>query len=582
MPLDATFIASLAAEFTCRLQDGRIDKVYQPERDEIVLSVRSPRENLRLLFCAGHQNPRAQITEIRKPNPPEAPLFCMLLRKHLGGGKITAVTQPDFERMLCLSVSAYNELGDKTEKKLIAEFTGRNPNIILLDENGKIIEAAHHVDLSSGRGILPGLTYCPPPLQDKRDPFSVSEEECARLLSEMPDALGWKALSVLFRGLSPMAAKCIAAESTGNEEIAVRGNEAALACGFKTFFEKVQNEEFAPHLLYSPDGTPVDFTAYEPSAHRDILKVEKGESPSKVLDVFFSDRDKSDRMRQKGASLKKRVSSILERLYKKIGIHEGTLAETENMEKFRVFGELLVANLYRVEAGAEKVTLENFYENMAPVTIPLDKTKNASVNAQMYFKKYRKMKTAAVVVREELGKAKEEAAYMETVLEAIERAEDTDALAEIRRELSEGGYIKEEKGKKKQKDAQSPILSFSLDGFTVLVGRNNRQNDAVTLRHSRAEDLWLHVKDMPGAHVLIKSERQEIPDAVILRAAAIAAYYSGGKASNQVPVDYTKVKNVWKPSGAKPGMVLYENQHTVYVKPQTPELDTKTEISGKN
>lgn len=582
MPLDATFIASLTAEFSCRLEEGRIDKVYQPERDEIVLSVRTPKENLRVLFSAGHQNPRAQITEIRKPNPPEAPLFCMLLRKHLGGGKIISVTQPDFERMLCLTVSAYNELGDKTEKKLIAEFTGRNPNIILVDENGKIIDAAHHVDLSSGRGILPGLTYTPPPLQDKRAPFAVSEEECARLLSEMPDALGWKALAAFFRGLSPMAAKCIAAESTGNEDAPVRGNEAALSRGFIKFFKRVASGEFSPHLLYSPDGTPVDFTAYAPFAHKDILKAEKGESPSRVLDIFFTDRDKSDRMRQKSANLKKRAASILERLYKKIGIHEGTLAETENMEKFRIYGELLLSNLYRVAPGAEEVILENFYKDMEPMAVPLDKTKNASVNAQMYFKKYRKMKTAAVVVREELKKAKEEAAYMETILEAIERAEDTFVLSEIRRELSEGGYIKEEKGKKKEKSVATKPLSFVIEGFTVLVGRNNRQNDAVTLRLSRAEDLWFHVKNMPGAHVLIKSERQEIPDSVVLRTASVAAYYSGGRESNQVPVDYTKVKNVWKPSGAAPGMVLYENQHTVYVKPEAPEIDGKTEFQGKN
>ena len=578
MPLDAAFIACMAAELRDRLSDGRIDKVYQPERDEIVLSVRTPKENLRLIFCAGHQNPRVQLTEIRKPNPSEAPLFCMLMRKHLGGGRITGITQPDSERMLILSVSGYNEMGDRTEKKLVAEFTGRNPNIILLDENGKIIEAAHHVDLSSGRGILPGLTYCPPPLQDKRDPFSVSEEECARLLSQMPDALGWKALSLLFRGLSPMAAKCIAAESTGMEDAPVRGNEEALARGFMLFFERIRTGAFSPSLLYSPEGEVVDFTAYEPFAHKNALRVEKGESMSRLLDIFFVDRDKSDSLRQKGAGLKKRASSILERLYKKIAIHESTLAQAENMEKFRIYGELLLANLHRAAPGAEEVTLENFYDNMAPVTIPLDKTKNVSVNAQLYFKKYRKMKTAAVVVLQERKKAREEAAYMETVLEAIERAESTDSLAEIRKELAEGGYIKEEKGKKKQKDVPSAPLSFKIEDFSVLVGRNNRQNDLVTLRLSRAEDIWLHVKDMPGAHVLIKSERQAVPDTVILRAAALAAYFSGGKGGNQVPVDFTKAKHVWKPSGARPGMVLYDNQHTVYVKPQNPEIDVKTEL----
>ncbi len=387
MPLDALAIACMTAELKSRLSDGRIDKVYQPERDEITLAVRTPQENLRLLFSAGHANPRVHITEVRKKNPPEAPLFCMLLRKHLSGGKIIEITQPDFERMLCLSVSVYNEMGDRTEKKLIAEFTGRNPNIILLDENGKIIDAAHHVDLSTGRGILPGLTYCPPPPQDKENPLFVGEEDCFARLSELPEALGAKALQTLFRGLSPMAAKCIAAESTGEEDAPVRGNEAALSRGFVRFFDRVRAGEFSPSLLLSPEGEPVDFTAYEPYAHKDILKVEKMESLSQVMDAFFSGRDKSDRMRQKGASLKKRASSLLERLYKKIGIHEGTLAMAESMEQYRIYGELLLANLYRVEPGMAEVTLENFYENMAPVTIPLAKTKHASVNAQLYFKK---------------------------------------------------------------------------------------------------------------------------------------------------------------------------------------------------
>ncbi len=575
MPLDASAIACMVYELRTRLADGRIDKVYQPERDEITLAVRTPRENLRLLLSAGHANPRLHITEVRKKNPQDAPMFCMLLRKHLAGGKITEITQPDFERMVRFTVSTYNELGDKTERFLIAEFTGRNPNIILTDENGKIIDAAHHVDLSSGRGILPGLTYCPPPLQDKTDPLSANAETCATLLTTMPEALGAKALMTLFRGLSPMAARCIAAESCGNEDAPVRGNVEALSQGFVRFFDRIKREEFSPSLLITPEGNAADFTAYVPTAHKDIMTIEKAESLSAVLDAYYARRDQNDRMRQKSASLKKRAASLLERLHKKIGIHEATLADTENMEKYRIYGELLCANLYRATPGADGITLENFYNNMEPIHIPLDKTKNASVNAQLYFKKYRKLKTAAVVVQEELVRAKEEAAYMETVLETISRAEDEDALAEIRREMVSGGYIKEENRSKKQKETPSAPLQFDINGFSVLVGRNNRQNDLVTLRLSRAEDIWLHVKNMPSSHVLIQSQRREVPDDVILRAAAITAYYSAGRDSAQVPVDFTAVKNVWKPSGAKPGMVLYEKQHTVYVTPAAPEIDAK-------
>lgn len=575
MPLDATAIACMQRELNIRLQDGRIDKVYQPERDEITLSVRTPKETVRLVISAGHTNPRLHITEVRKKNPAEAPMFCMLLRKHLAGGKIVEISQPDFERILRFTVRIYNEMGDLTERFLYAEFTGRNPNIILTDEKGKIIDAAHHTDLSAGRTILPGMLYTPPPLQEKENPLLGDEARCVALLETMPEALAEKAMVTLFRGISPMAARCIAAECFGREDVRVGDNIPALAAGMVRFFDRVKNGGFSPSLLLTPEGEPVDFTAYEPFSCRDVLKVEKADSLSAVMDAFYTRRDQNDRMRQRGAGLKKRAVSLLERARKKISIHEATLSDTANMEKYRIYGELLCANLYRVRPGDTEAVLENFYENMEPVRIPLDQTKNASANAQLYFKKYRKLKTAAVVVQEELERAREEAAYMETVLDAISRAEDEDALAEIRRELSAGNYIKEETRGKKQKDMPAMPLRLTVGDFSVLVGRNNRQNDQVTLKLSRAEDIWLHTKNIPGSHVLIQAQHREVPEEVIRRAAEIAAWYSAGQRSAQVPVDYTAVKNVWKPSGAKPGMVLYEKQHTVYVTPACPETDTK-------
>lgn len=571
MPLDATALACLVSELTPRLAEGRIDKIYQPERDEIVVQIRTVKENLRLLISAGHANPRLHLTEVKKKNPMEAPLFCMLLRKHLSGGKITEIRQPDFERIIRFTVSVYNELGDKTERFLIAEFTGRNPNIILTDETGKIIDAVYHTDLTSGRGILPGLMYMPPPLQEKTDPFSVDKETCRALISTMSEAKAVRALGTLFRGLSPMAARCIAAESTGDEDAPVSGNEDALTDGCMRFFERIRENRFTPSLLKTHTGETVDFTAYTPYGAKDVLLVETMESLSRVLEAFYIGRDRGDRMRQKSAALKKRVVGLIERLEKKIGIHKLTLSETENMEKFRVYGELLCANLYRAQTGMSEIELEDFYNNMEKVRIPLDKTKNPSQNAQNYFKKYRKMKTAAVVVKEELERAKEEKAYMESVLEAILRAEEEETISEIRRELISGGYVREENRGKRQKEVPSAPLEFELEDFSVLVGRNNRQNDMVTFRLSRAEDIWLHVKNMPGSHVLIRAQHREVPDTVILRAAQIAAYYSGGRESGQVPVDYTEVKNVRKPSGAAPGMVIYDSQHTVYVTPQSPQ-----------
>ncbi len=576
MPLDATAIACMAAELRTRLRDGRIDKIYQPEKDEIILAVRTPRENLRLLISAGHANPRIHITEVRKKNPAEAPLFCMLLRKHLSGGKIMEICQPDFERLIRITVSTYNELGDKTERILYAEFAGRNPNIILTDAKGKIIEAAHHTDLTAGRSILPGLPYAPPPLQDKTNPLSVDRETCIRLLSDMVLSTAPKALTTLFRGISPMAARSIAARATCNEDAMVGGNEEKIAESFAAFFDAVRREDFSPSLLLSPEGETVDFTAYVPYAAKGLLQIETEETFSRILERFYEKRDRSDRMRQKSATLKKRVTALLERAQKKIGIHLATLSDTETMEESRIYGELLYANLYRAETGMRQITLENFYADMAPVTIPLDCAKTPAQNAEAYFKKYRKMKTAAVVVREELKKAEAEAQYMASVLESIARAEDEAALMEIRQELSSGGYIKSETRGKKQKEAPAAPLEYEIEGFSVLVGRNNRQNDFVTLRLSRAEDIWLHTKEHPGSHVLIRTQHREAPDSVVRRAAELAAWHSSARESAQVPVDYTRAKHVWKPSGARPGMVLYEKQHTVYVVPKGPE-----EFSGE-
>ncbi len=570
MPLDAICVACMQSELSARLTDGRIDKIYQPERDEITLSVRTPRETVRLLISAGHQNPRIHITEIRKKNPAEAPLFCMLLRKHLAGGKLLDISQPDFERVLRFTAEVYNELGDKTYRYLYAEFAGRNPNIILTDENHKIIEAAHHQDLSSGRGILPGMTYTMPPLQEKENPLTETAEECKMRLLSMPEALAEKALVTLYRGVSPMAARCIVAESLGTDSAPVRENEDKLAAGFIRFFERVRNSAFVPTLLRTPEGETVDFTAYTPSAALDVFATEPMESMSAVLDAFFTRKDQADRMRQKGAGLKKQVSLLLGRLERKMVLHEATLRDTENMELYRMYGELLCANVYRTPQGADSVTLENFYDNMTPVTIPLEKGKAASQNAQTYFKKYHKLKTAARVVEEELARAKSEHAYLETVSDAITRAEDGDALEEIRRELEAGKYIKAEKRGKKQKETPLAPLEFTFDGYTLLVGRNNRQNDLVTFRLSRAEDTWLHVKNMPGSHAILKGSLP-VPEDVLYRSAQLAAYFSSGRDSSQVPVDYTKAKHVWKPGGAKPGMVPYEKHLTLYVTPASPE-----------
>ncbi len=567
MPLDSTALCRMAHELSAAAVGSRIEKITQPERDEVVLLLRTLGGHQRLVISADPQNPRIHITEMRKQSAPEAPLFCMLLRIHLGGGKITKIVQPGFERMLQIFVTARNEMGDAVEKCLSAEFAGRHANIILLDADGKIIDAVHHTDLTSGRGILPGLLYTPPPPQDKADISCLTKEEATALLSAQPaDTLAEKALVRLFGGISPLLARSLLQNVLGDASAPIGDKAAFLAEALLSFWEK--RTEATPTVLRDKDGVLCDFTAYYPYIYEGIYEILPQESLTAAMELYFKERDAAARMRRKSASLRRRISGILERLYKKIQIHTETLAETETMEKYKIYGELIVANLYRISENAASVTVENFYDNMAPISIPLDKTKSPSQNAQMYFKKYRKLKTAVSVVGAELEKARREVLYMESVAEMTERVESEADLEEIRAELAAGGYIKVETRGKSRREAPAKPLLFTIDDFSIYIGRTGKQNEMVTFRLSRADDIWLHVKNMPGAHVLIKTENREVPDAVLLRAAEYAAHYSGAAASSGVPVDYTKAKHVWKPSGAKPGMVLYKEQRTIYVTPK--------------
>lgn len=554
MPLDSTAVACICSELKNKIVNGKIEKIQQPERDEIVLSIRNTGAHYRLLISADTANPRIHLTEYRKDNPMTAPMFCMLLRKHLTGGKITGVSQPDFERIINIDIESYNELGDVTAKRLSAEFMGRHSNIILIDPEDKIIDSAHRVDMSvkEARGILPGLRYTPPPSQNKINPLAASEDEIRSALSEFSE----KSIIRSFYGISPLAAREILAwgEDTPREMV--------------KFFDRVRNEDFSPCLVYDNGGSAFDFSGFYPSQYEGLMKITGKDSLSACMDEFFTKRDMEARMRQKTAALRKTVNNVLDRLNKKIVIHSETLREAGDNDKLKVWGELITANLYRIEDGRDSVTLENYYEtDMPQITVPLDRCKSASQNAQSYFKKYRKAKTAEEMAGLQLKKAVSEAEYMESVLISLETAESEGEISEIKSELTLGGYIKKDKKDEKKKTEAAKPMKFLYEGYEIFVGKNNRQNDFLTLKMSRAEDLWLHVKGIPGSHVLVKNCHEEIPLKVAEKAAQLAAYYSKGKDSTNVPVDYTEVKNVKKPSGAKPGMVIYENYRTAYVNP---------------
>lgn len=575
MPLDAIAVSCLKTEFNRLLSGGKVEKIYQPERDEIAVVIKTRADRFRLVISADSSNPCAYISDASKQNPLSAPLFCMLLRKHLSGGVLESVTGTPYERVMDFTFTAYNELGDKVVRRITAELMGRFSNIILTDEEGRIVDCVRRVDLtvSSVRCLLPGLFYEQPPAHDKVDPSVATHSDIfTALLSVEGDVRADKAIVRLFAGMSPLAAKEITFRATGDTDTPLTAaNAKIIADELFAFFEKINNNDFSPCLLMDSDGRPADFAAYDVGCYGNLYKVIKFDSISATMEEFYRKRDLIERMRQKSAALRKTASNLLERHRRKLAIQQETLAGAADNEKYRLYGEILTANLYKGETSSDSITLDNFYENNAPIVIPLDTSKTLSQNAQIYFTRYRKAKTAEKMATEQIKINTQEIEYIESVLAAIDNAETTAELSEIRTELVSGGYIRET-GKKQKPVAAAP-LKLMIDGYEVYIGKNNRQNDYVTFKIGRSEDIWLHAKDMPGSHALIKTMRDTpTPDSVIEKVACHAAFYSKGRTSPFVSIDYTAVKNVKKPPGAKPGMVIYTNYKTAYVKPTEPNL----------
>lgn len=585
MPLDGIVINALVHEFNEKLVDGKIDKIYQPQKDELVLLIRNKGQNYRLLMSAASNNPRVHITDTGSDNPQTPPMFCMLMRKHLGGGRIIAVEQPNFERIIQFSIESYNELGDLIVKKLMVEIMGRHSNIILVNHDGKIIDSIKHIDVSvsSVRQVLPGLPYTFPPSQDKRNPLTSSKEEIAKAIGNQREGIKVdKSIVNSFTGVSPLIGReiCHRALPNPDDYVGKLGVEEInhISVQMYNLFEEIRRENFAPVLLYDQgQKNIIDFSAvpilqYGPSA------VKQKSSISKVLDCYYATRANQERLKQKGADLIRIVNTNLERCKKKLSIQQEKLTEVANKEQYKILGDLITANIYRISQGMKSVEVENFYEEGSPmVKIPLDVNLPPSKNAQKYFNKYTKAKNAEIIVNQQMELNLEEIKYLESIQEAISKAETVQELNEIREELHEQGYIKRSTKAKKQAAASKPRHFTSSDGFDIYVGKNNKQNDYLSMKFARSNDIWFHTKTIPGSHVILKTDNHEhIPDTTLLEASMLAAFYSKGSASSNVAVDYTKIKNVKKPSGAKPGMVIYENYKTIYVTPQR-ELVEKLE-----
>ncbi|MDR1773318.1 MAG: NFACT family protein [Clostridioides sp.] len=628
MPFDALVIHSLTDEFEKKLTSGKIDKIFQPEKDEIILNIRNNNTNYKLVLSASASNSRAYIAQnYKKQNPIKAPDFCMTLRKHLQGGIITKITQIDFERIIKISIESYDELKEKTVKNLYVEIMGRNSNIILTHEsNEKIIDSIKRVPfgVSRVRQILPGLTYESAPSQNKISPLSKVSKEV--FFSEIKSFEGpiYKAIYSKFLGISPVVSKEIcrvnslsnASKSTENldfinndkdkfnissennsdnntkdkfnlsSEILYDKNTtdvdendlSIIYSNFTSLFDKIADNNYTPSIVHNKRiDKYLDFSCIELSFYKSedfSSEFIHYDSISDVIENYYSMRDIKDRISQKSSDLKKSLHTKLERLKNKQHKQEKELKESKKANEYKVKGELLTAYIYMIEKGMKEIEVANFYsESYENITIPLKINLTPSENTQKYFKKYNKMKTAQKEISHQMEINKEEIDYLENTLLGIENCDNLEELEEIKEELIKVGYLKpsrksKNKSNKKNTDTHSEPLKFiSTDGTTILVGKNNKQNDYLTLRIADPDDIWMHTKNIPGSHVIIKCAGKEPSEQTLIEGATLSAYYSKSRMSAQVPVDYTKKKNVKKPSGSKPGLVIYETNNTLYITP---------------
>lgn len=575
MSYDGIVTASVVHELKSKLLNSRIDKIHQPERDEIIISLRSTNGNYKLLLSANSSNPRVHLTEVSKENPITAPLFCMLMRKHLASGKITNIVQQDFDRIIKFDIESYTELGDLTTKSLIVEIMGKHSNIILVNSDNKILDSIKHVDftVSAVRQILPGLIYELPPRQDKISPSAANLEKITEIVSAFPNgSLLDKNLLSEFLGLSPLISREIVYRFCKDLHIFAENiDKTAFSKHVYEFFGNILNSNFEPSIVIDEKTKkPVAFSCVKLTQYEGSGIIECDSSISKIIEAFYITRANHDRMTQKSAHLVKLVNNNIERCEKKLKIHTENIEKAKNRDKYKIYGDLITANMYMLEYGMSEATVINYYsENSEEVTIPLKPELSPSKNAQRYYKMYNKQKTAEKYSLEQIEDAKNEKYYLETVLDSLSKAESQAEIFEIQDELAEQGYTAKITSKKKKfQKKSSPMQFISSDGYTILVGRNNKQNDELTIKTAYSTDIWLHTKVIPGSHTIIRTNGGEkIPDRTLLEAAELAAYFSKAKNSAQVPIDYTEVKNVKKPNGAKPGLVIYDYYNTVYVQP---------------
>ena len=569
MAIDAICLQAVAGELRPQLLGLRVDKVQQPARDQVVLLFRGKR----LLLNAGAGAPRLQLTEILRDNPAEPPMFCMLLRKHLSGARVAGLTQPPLERLVKIEFDASDELGRAGRRTLVLEAMGRRSNLILLDGEGRVIDSLRRVDadMSAARQVLPGLFY-QPPASTGRLPFLEETEEgfSARFAAAAAEKTLDAFLLDQYFGLSPLMARELAFQAAGDVDARVfqMGGPGPLWRAFEDFQNRVREERFTPVCLLR-DGKPLDFACVPVGQYGGAAECVAYPSFSTLLDAFYEAREKQERARQRGADLLRAASTARDRLRRKLALQEKEYAATQDRDKLRIQGDLITANLYRMERGQSRLECENYYEAGAPASIPLDPLLTPQQNAAKYYKRYAKAKTAEKYLREQMDLARRDLEYLESVLAELAQAETEADYLDIRAELREAGFLKKQgKGKKDKSRPAAPWEFCTSSGLRVLVGRNNRQNDKLTMKDADRRDLWLHTQKIHGSHVILRCAGRTPSEEDIAEAAMVAAWFSQARESGNVPVDYTEVRNVKKPAGGRPGMVIYTTCRTVNVTPE--------------
>ena len=572
MALDGITLGLVKNELKSYILGSKIDKIHQPSKHELVFILRTRNGGYRLYLSCDGQSPRVHLTRYNLENPKTPPMLCMLLRKRLCGATLVDIKQINNDRILIFEFDGTTEIGDKTKYYIICEIMGQRSNIIFCDNDYKIIDAVKRVDeeKSSVREILPGLKYELPPMQEKCNILTDDTNDIVNEILSKSEKLLSKAILECVEGFSPIIAREIAYRTVFDDKqvgLLTDIEKERLKNEIEIIKNEITNAEFT--ILNSVDGIPFDFSFTSIRQYGNSLSKKSYDSISELLDDFYFEKDKINRTKRKASDLFKLLNSAIERTSRKINNRRLELEKSVNREQIRIYAELITANQYRLSEKSSVYKLENYYDNNNIIEIPVNPALTPQQNAQKYFKEYKKAANAEKMLYSLIEDGEQELLYLDTVLDNLTRAETEREISEIRDELEQGGYLKIKKGNKNKKEKPLPPLDFlSSDGFKILVGRNNIQNDILTLKTAKNYDMWLHIQKYAGSHTIIVADKKEISDTAIYEAACIAAYYSKAQNSSSVAIDYTLVKNVKKPVGAKPGKVIYNTYNTIYVTPQ--------------